>query len=556
MQRSTKSFIIIWFTLVSFVYLFYVPIEANFNRYPPHFTAFVNMVDNGVVNPQIFRIYQLSSTSVSISNSLPQGARYIVASNSSWPAKTSFYLIWKSITGLSYPRLMNTPIAPFIAPPIAWALVRKMIPETNLGKVLSFLFIMLYLSYQKTIMSNNNPAFTFPLMILILFFVHHTLSNNNQKQSALIITLGLFSLSLWWHSAVFRTGIFILSIIFSGIIIHVTDKYNLIRIFEQENIDTNRYVSGPVITLAILVLLIMSVFTNTIASPYMVEFLLNPPLDQLLNNLIGKSQGEVFKPVPYEFNYTTLLLGKIYFYSRLAIFLLTGIVFVSYIILIPGNKYSFSAKLKNNPEAHTFLGGVFLAQLILLILYARAGIGLWYMQSFAPFFTGIALLSFKNKNYRKMGVIFLLVVVVLSIALPVITVTTGGLGAIPVTTHSEIEPSHGWVSDYSTDHPLLTDFSHFGKYYYYETEKKSISNNFVRMSSQEYGMIIGANEYSERYNNGYAIVDTGTMKSGRPVNAYGARSVLKPKLKNIDSNIRNNKAYNDGSIAIYKISSK
>jgi hypothetical protein len=67
-------------------------------------------------------------------------------------------------------------------------------------------------------------------------------------------------------------------------------------------------------------------------------------------------------------------------------------------------------------------------------------------------------------------------------------------------------------------------------------------------------MVIGDTRYTPRFQDGYVAVDIGTMKHGKPVNAYGARSVLEPRLKEINSNSNNIKTYTDGNIAVYKAS--
>ena len=554
MERLSKVFIIIWCALISFVYFFYVPMEPNFNRYPPHFVAFANMVDQGLISPDIFQIYQLSSRNINYPGFLTEGARYVVASNASWPAKTSFYLVWESIIGLSHVQLMNLPIAPVIAPPLIWILVRRLTPSSDIYKFLSFLFIIIYLSYQKTVMSNNNPAFTFPLMLAVLFFFYRTLQRNNMKEGILMITLGIFSLALWWHSAALRTSILILSIILMGGCLYLIQEYELLSIFSYNDLESSYYVSSPIAVLVVLLLLILTISTQTVGSPYMVEFIIDPPIKQLLNNLIGKSQGEVFKPVSYEFNYLELFIGKVYFYSRLTIFVLTAIVSLVFTLILTGQRWFSGLEMKNDAELYTFFGGILLAQAILVVLYARAGIGFWYMQSFAPVFVGVAFYSLKNRKLRIWGIIFLSTVIILSLSLPVIMVSTDGLGTIPSTTHNDIESSHAWIDDYSTDNPIITDFGQFGKYYYYESNEQQVENNFVRMSSQEYGMVIGDTQYTERFQDGYVAVDRRTMKHGKPVNAYGARSVLEPRLKEINSNQNNIKTYTDGNIAVYKVS--
>jgi|GEM_PF-5938606 len=533
--------------------------EVGFSGFPSRFLAFIELYSsNNNININYIPMLPLFSSNVQINSSLSDTAKALLKTESYFPFMFIIHLIVHLVTNLSFQTITKFAIGAIILPIAYLAMVKKYVfPDKDHLSSSYIFFIMLgiYGTLYLTSTIYTSVFYCAPLSISLLFIIFMSIKdyygNILKNQSFFIICLSVFCLSHYWHTMLFTSLFFIVSICLVSIF------FIKLHDFKKINLDLTNYlsISNRITNLIIISMIVALISTHLWQSPYIELFLREAELSDFISSIITKLSGGITFPVPYKYNYKDLLIGKIYFSSILSIYLISMLIFIIPFCL--KLKQFIQKKLITINAQIIFCLSLMLAQIIHSFSYYKSGsLNFFYVPLFFPIF-GIYLLidafSCECKRLYKFIVAILLLLIVLSAICICSMYLSNEAGDTKTSKYNDTEGSFNWIYKYiDKEKQVIIDYNILNKYLQREAKTSMLTISYIVIDPDIYSILVGDNTTTSILIDNYAVIDHATMSSGLPVDIRGSRGYsLIPLLEQINNCKSLNKLYEDKSISIF-----
>lgn len=540
--------------IIIFIYSIIYLTQTGFGGFPIKFVTFINAVINKNNNVPLdyFSFMPLfSDINIKELDYLNSTLKGLMISNSYFPNLVILYLIINSITNLSPQNIMFLPIGTILILVMWIYLIKNFVGniDCKLNILLTIVGLIGFIPHVFYV----HPI-GYSLLFLILICIKNIYNKDRSNSYFLIYLISFLSLAHYWHTLLFFSLFFIISLgLFSVFIAILLKKhYNCINLIKS-------------ITYPLLICLIISISFNHLWQGYYLSiFIGNINLLGLIPKIFIRLMGKFPFEQRYIYEYTKTSMGRIFHLS-----LLTSYISASLMLIISILHYTYhlinNFKNKNINQMDQklipliFSLSLITAETIQIIAYSPSqSIDLAYVM-FYPLFSIylFANLNQHNKHIKRFLTFFLIFILLLNSINFAATNFSNNIGRIPFTKYEDTQESYEWISLYIPEkRKTITDFNTMYRYLQREARYR-FSIDFKLLTTETYSILVGDTETIPRdLDRSYVAIDRGTMLKNLPVDIRGSRGfLLKPMLDEINNCYNQHKLYEDNHISIFMLSS-
>lgn len=546
-SRVIKIWSIVLCFIISYVMIYHIENEIYLERFPGIFIGFIDAVLNNHISLNYLSSAPLFYFNVSVDPSLPDKIRGVAITESYFPNNIFYFLILVYLLGISPQSIVILPLGVLFIPSAYLALIREYIPIKDNYDYLLHIFVGIYYIIFLSVTKFYGSFYVAPtalMLVLIIFFCIKKFVENDKTKHIyyLILCISLLSLAHTWHSMLMIVLTYIIALYATFIFI---DIFRFIQYSEQNTLIKNEKYSLLVVTSIVITL----TFTHLWQSNYLDVFLKDASIYEFLLKAFLKLKGGIPFEVPYAYNYKDLWWGQVYFKSYFFILIISSIMLAIAALLIFLNKSSNFLE-----HSSTYVLAILMAQIINAYSYYKSNsINFPIVTLFFPLLATSYITKIQTKNIKKLLIISLILMILLSIVCSVSLRFTNEAGETSLTKYENTESSFEWIfykADKSKE--IIVDFNIIGKYISREAKMSNqLSLKYKDLHPEHYEILVGdaLNYLPETY----VVIDQATMSKGLPVHVIAARALLKPELSRINRCSNQNKLYEDGHISIFML---
>lgn len=558
MRKDVKILLIVYFIVISYILYYDVTNQLNIQRFEGIFVGFINMYLNGRITINNILLMPLFNNQIPLDSSLSVKAQNIIITDSYFPNFSMLFLILYNFTNIPPELLITLPLGVIFIPIAYMATINTYSNnDRKVISVISFLTIIFYIIYSMSTRLYGSFYVAPPsiLLVLIIFLCIKKIIDNskNIKSYYFIFVVCLFSLVQYWHSAFMDSLFFILSVfsilVIINIITHLTNKQ--VGIYEIWKY--NKYITRfmPIVIIAIVIAL---TFSHLWQTTYVTQFITSAGAGQFFTNIINQFFGKNPFSLPYDYNYKDLFWGKIYFYSLLIIMMLSSInlilpIFINVLTIINEKRLCLNRQI-------IFSIAIILSTIMFAFAYYKSdSLAFPEVTYYFPIFAASSIIFIKPnyRNVKKLVVVNLVIMILLAFVLQISLDLTNNAGMNSPTSYIDTEYNFKWLNNnINKDKPVVVDFNILGLYIQRESQLTKPTINYIDLSPDIYGVLVGDKNINTMLSTGYAVIDYYTMQNGLPVHVEAGRSMLYPEYEKINASTNQNKLYMDNKVAVYQ----
>jgi len=509
--------------------------QTHFSRFPVIVMDYIALKNRGYLNQP-----------------LSSAAHHAVGTGSSLPFLANLYIISQKITGIDIRLLILLPLGAIFLPVVYLALIKILFGGFKSEiSIFAMIYILAYLLHEKCFRASYVSAFAFPLFIISVFSIIKILRNDNSLRYSLILFFMITGVIGFWHTAAFITVTFIFAV---ACIIVLANILN--RKLELADIEViTRGISSKIlIFIATLSAPMVIYFKFSIVKNYLKEFIFNSNFD-FIDTFLRTFRGAPTLPFvyqKYQFNYKSMIWGKIYFVSHMTIHLI-AIFLIIFSILLAIKKLFTNKKISGSLLSLLLVAsGVFISQIVFSIAYSGTATGFFYVTYIFPIIGG-GLLWKIDKNKKRLILLCFALLIISAFLMAISSHVTDELGYTPDTKYEDTGSSFIWTaSNMDQNKTIYADFNILYKYLYREIMNRVPSISYADIKSSNYIYIVGHKSPPDGFSKNYVAIDDATMSDHKPINTYEGRGLLIPMMDSINENVNLQKLYADGHISIYQ----
>jgi len=478
-----------------------------------------------------------------------------------FPFLKGFLISVYHLTGLEVSKIIILPFGFLLFPISVYYFIKTLSKDFNMISLFGFLYLLIYSLSSKTLQVAYVSSISIPVIFIVAAQFIKIMRNENIKRNIILVIIELVYLVGVWHSAAFYGLIllFSISIIYTLAILGRV----IYKKMKKQQIQTHSFLK-PLIGLHLILSIIITSFIvfmgkDSFFSGYLDQLFGGFSDNSFIENLVGFLQpminrllGRSDLPLDaskYEFNYTSLIAGKIYSISNILIHLIAGFLFLIFLIYL-------TIRLFKNKEQQLLIWlvfgyGISLAQIAYYFLYSASGANFFYIAFIFPIIGSFYAIKI---NKRKIAAFSIISIFSFGAVTAVTSIVSNEFGYYPASVYEDNVYAFNWIhSNIPENSNILLDFNMKDKFIQFNIENCDIySYKLSYINSIGYQYIVNEFPAIQKYNNTvYLVLDRITLASRPCFDIYEKRGYLISELDMINLNPYLSQVYNDYYVVIY-----